>query len=74
VNNNAPTKKYRVTDGKRIWYADKVDYDQHTKVLTLDGLSTFVHDPEALKVSPAGAFRESPDGVVEAQRRGAIEF
>lgn len=47
--NNAK-KKYLVTDGRRKWYSDTVDFDYASGILILDeGRTAFVSNPKKLK-------------------------
>ena len=49
VNPLAP-RKYRISYGDRVWYADVVDFNPASGVLTMDGLTTMIYHPEQLNI------------------------
>lgn len=54
VNPLAPFK-YRITYLHKVWYANAVDFNPDSGVLTMDGVTTMIYQPEHLKIILADA-------------------
>jgi len=67
-----PKFKYRIQYGNRVKYANVIDFNRNSGVLTVDGIVTMIYHPEHLKITSTEELKTEPDGPQERAAVGGL--